>query len=167
MNAETKQEQQQLTIETVNTDTESSLLATDELSKNQEIDTEKTHQMKDFMKILGGQGFSLVGSALVQFSLVWWLTITTGSAIVLVLATIMAILPQILISPFAGVLVDRWNRRKVMIASDAITALMVVILAFLFAQGSASIYHVYAIMAVRSAAGVFQWPALQASVSLH
>lgn len=166
MNAETKQEQQQLTIETVNTDTESSLLATDELSKNQEIDTEKTHQMKDFMKILGGQGFSLVGSALVQFSLVWWLTITTGSAIVLVLATIMAILPQILISPFAGVLVDRWNRRKVMIASDAITALMVVILAFLFAQGSASIYHVYAIMAVRSAAGVFQWPALQASVSL-
>jgi DHA3 family macrolide efflux protein-like MFS transporter len=53
-----------------------------------------------------------------------------------------------------------------MIASDAITALMVVILAFLFAQGSASIYHVYAIMAVRSAAGVFQWPALQASVSL-
>jgi DHA3 family macrolide efflux protein-like MFS transporter len=166
LNAETKQEQQQLTIETVNTDTESSLLATDELSKNQEIDTEKTHQMKDFMKILGGQGFSLVGSALVQFSLVWWLTITTGSAIVLVLATIMAILPQILISPFAGVLVDRWNRRKVMIASDAITALMVVILAFLFAQGSASIYHVYAIMAVRSAAGVFQWPALQASVSL-
>lgn len=166
MKTETKQEEQQLLIEAVTIDTESTLLTTDELSMDLQIDTDKTHQLKDFMKILGGQGFSLVGSALVQFSLVWWLTITTGSAIVLAIATIMALLPQILISPFAGVLVDRWDRRRVMITSDGIAALMIVILAFLFAQGSANAFHVYGIMAIRSAVGVFQWPALQASVSL-
>jgi DHA3 family macrolide efflux protein-like MFS transporter len=166
LKTETKQEEQQLLIEAVTIDTESTLLTTDELSMDLQIDTDKTHQLKDFMKILGGQGFSLVGSALVQFSLVWWLTITTGSAIVLAIATIMALLPQILISPFAGVLVDRWDRRRVMITSDGIAALMIVILAFLFAQGSANAFHVYGIMAIRSAVGVFQWPALQASVSL-
>ncbi|MFX0054482.1 MAG: MFS transporter [Candidatus Hermodarchaeota archaeon] len=166
MKTETKQEEQQLLIEAVTIDTESTLLTTDEVSMDLQIDTDKTHQLKDFMKILGGQGFSLVGSALVQFSLVWWLTIATGSAIVLAIATIMALLPQILISPFAGVLVDRWDRRKVLITSDGIAALMIVVLAFLFAQGSANIFHVYGIMAIRSAVGVFQWPALQASVSL-
>ncbi|MFX1369081.1 MAG: MFS transporter [Promethearchaeota archaeon] len=166
MKVGTKQEQQKLTMEAVTTDTESGILVNSEVSMELQIESEKKDQLKDFMKILGGQGFSLVGSALVQFSLVWWLTITTGSAIVLAIATIMALLPQILISPFAGVLVDRWNRRKVMIISDGISALMIVILAFLFAQGSANVFHVYGIMAIRSAVGVFQWPALQASVSL-
>ncbi|MFX1330776.1 MAG: MFS transporter [Promethearchaeota archaeon] len=166
LKAEMKEKQQQLTREAVTKDIEPTIFTTDDVSMDFQIDTEKEHQLKDFMKILGGQGFSLVGSALVQFSLVWWLTITTGSAIVLAIATIMALLPQILISPFAGVLVDRWNRRKVMITSDGIAALMIVILAFLFAQGSASVFHVYGIMAIRSAVGVFQWPALQASVSL-
>ncbi|MFW9967819.1 MAG: MFS transporter [Candidatus Thorarchaeota archaeon] len=165
MNTETKQEQQ-LMKETVYAKDEAAQSTSDMMAIDQQLGTEQKHQMKDFMKILGGQGFSLVGSALVQFSLVWWLTITTGSAIVLVVATIMALIPQILISPFAGVLVDRWNRRRVMISSDGIMALMIVILAFLFAQGSANIFHVYGIMAVRSALGVFQWPALQASVSL-
>jgi DHA3 family macrolide efflux protein-like MFS transporter len=166
LKAEMKEEQQQLTREAVTKDIESTIPTTDDVSVDLQIDTEKEHRLKDFMKILGGQGFSLVGSALVQFSLVWWLTITTGSAIVLAIATIMALLPQILISPFAGVLVDRWDRRKVMITSDGIAALMIVILAFLFAQGSANVFHVYGIMAIRSAVGVFQWPALQASVSL-
>lgn len=166
MKADTQQEKQQLKVEILDANMELALLESNELPIDQQIDAEKKQQMRDFMKILGGQGFSLVGSAVVQFSLVWWLTISTGSAIVLVVATIMAILPQILISPFAGVLVDRWNRRHVMIYSDAITALMVVILALLFAQGSASIFHVYGVMAVRSGVGVFQWPALQASVSL-
>jgi DHA3 family macrolide efflux protein-like MFS transporter len=166
LNTEKKQELQQLTIEAVTTDTESKPFTTDELSMDLQISTEKKHQMKNFMKILGGQGFSLVGSALVQFALVWWLTITTESAIVLVIGTIMALLPQIVVSPFAGVLVDRWDRRKVMVYSDSIMALMIVLLAFLFVQGSAHIFHVYGIMAIRSALGVFQWPALQASVSL-
>ncbi len=65
--------------------------------------------------IWGGQAFSLVGSALVQFALVWWLTVETGSATVLALGTLTGVLPQILIAPWAGAYVDRWNRRRTMI----------------------------------------------------
>ena len=71
-----------------------------------------------FFTIWMGQAFSLFGSQLVQFALVWWLTQSTGSAKVLAMASLAGILPQIFLSPFAGALVDRWNRRKVMIAAD-------------------------------------------------
>jgi len=68
-----------------------------------------------FFTIWIGQAFSLLGSQLVQFALVWWLTRTTGSATVLATATLVALLPQVLLGPLAGALVDRWNRRLVMI----------------------------------------------------
>ncbi len=123
-------------------------------------------QFRDYMKIFGGQAFSLVGSALVQFALVWWLTYTTGSALVLSLATMVVILPQILISPFAGALVDRWSRRTIMIVSDTLSALTIVGLALLWSMGSVNFALVFAVMAIRSTLGSFQWPALQASASM-
>ncbi|MFX1416113.1 MAG: MFS transporter [Promethearchaeota archaeon] len=123
-------------------------------------------QLRNYMKIFSGQAFSLVGSALVQFALVWWLTFTTGSALVLSLATMMVILPQVLVSPFAGALVDRWSRRNVMIAADTLSAVVVAGLALLWAIGVVQIAHVFMAMAVRSTLGSFQWPALQASASL-
>ncbi|MFW9799469.1 MAG: MFS transporter [Candidatus Thorarchaeota archaeon] len=166
MTLETELEQKHQTLEFMHAAGESVDPTTDMVSTAQQPEAEKKNLMKDFMKILGGQAFSLVGSALVQFALVWWLTLTTGSATVLAIGTIVALLPQIIASPVAGVLVDRWDRRKVMIVSDGMAALMIVILAALFALGSAQIVHVYAVMAIRSAIGVFQWPALQASVSL-
>ena len=61
-----------------------------------------------FFTIWTGQAFSLVGSALVQFALIWWLTETTGSAKTLALATSASLIPTILLGPFAGTLVDRW-----------------------------------------------------------
>ncbi|MFX1604226.1 MAG: MFS transporter, partial [Promethearchaeota archaeon] len=126
----------------------------------------ENNQLRDYMKIFSGQAFSLVGSALVQFALVWWLTYTTGSALVLSLATMMVILPQVLVSPFAGALVDRWSRRSVMIAADTLSAVVVAGLALLWAIGVVQIAHVFMAMAVRSTLGSFQWPALQASASL-
>ena len=63
---------------------------------------EKASWKRNFLTIWGGQSFSLVGSALVQFALVWWLTVETGSATVLALGTLMGVLPQILIAPWAG-----------------------------------------------------------------
>ena len=71
--------------------------------------------MKDFWAVFTGQGFSLLGSRLVQFSLVWWLTETSGSASVLAVASIMVLLPQVLVTPFAGALIDRLDRRMVLI----------------------------------------------------
>ena len=131
-----------------------------------EVLESENNQIRDYMKIFGGQSFSLVGSALVQFALVWWLTFTTGSAVVLSLATMMVILPQVVISPFAGALVDRWSRRRVMIASDSLSAAIIVGLSFLWAVDAIQITHVFLAMAMRSALSSFQWPALQASASL-
>ena len=62
-----------------------------------------------FFTIWIGQAFSLLGSMLVQFALVWWLTQTTGSATVLATATLVAVLPGIFIGPVAGALVDRFS----------------------------------------------------------
>jgi DHA3 family macrolide efflux protein-like MFS transporter len=119
-----------------------------------------------FFTIWTGQAFSLVGSRLVQFALVWWLTETTGSATVLATATLVAILPGVVLGPFAGTLVDRWNRRRVMIVADGFVALVTAWLAYLFWTGSMSVWHVYVAMLARSLGGAFHWPAMQASTSL-
>ncbi len=119
-----------------------------------------------FFTIWAGQAFSLLGSQLVQFALVWWLTSTTKSATVLATATLFAILPQVFISPFAGALVDRWNRRLVMIAADGLVALTTVGLIVLYATGNMQVWHVYAAMLLRATFGAFHFPAMQASTSL-
>ena len=126
----------------------------------------KPASMRPFFTVWGGQVFSLLGSELVQFALVWWLTTTTGSAMVLVLATMMAVLPRVFVSPIAGALVDRWNRRLVMMAADGLSALAVIVLAVLFAFDAVQIWHVYVVMFVRAACGAFHWPAMQASTTL-
>ena len=119
-----------------------------------------------FFTIWTGQAISLVGSALVQFALVWWLTQKTGSATVLAMATLVAMLPQIVLGPFAGALVDRWNRRIIMIIADSSIAAISLLLAWLFATGRVEIWHIYVVMAIRSLGGAFHFPAMSASTPL-
>jgi len=126
----------------------------------------KPPSMAKFWVIFSGQAFSLFGSRLVQFTLVWWLTQESGSASVLALASIMALLPQVLLGPFAGSLVDRWSRRMVLIVSDGAIAVAIVVLAVLYSWGVVEIWHVYVLMFVRALLEAFQWPAFQASTSL-
>ena len=119
-----------------------------------------------FFTLWTGQTFSLLGSQLVQFALIWWLTKTTGSATVLATASLIGLLPQVLIMPLAGALVDRWSRRVTMIPADSVIALATVGLAFVFWSGAVQIWQVYLLMFIRSAAGGFHWSAMQASTSL-
>lgn len=119
-----------------------------------------------FFTIWTGQAFSLFGSQLVQFALVWWLAQKSGSATILAIATLVGMLPQIVFGSFAGALVDRWNRRLVLIVSDSCIALFSLLLAWLFAMGRAEIWHVYAIMAVRALGAAFHYPAMSASTPL-
>ena len=126
----------------------------------------KPASMRPFFTVWTGQVFSLLGTELVQFALVWWLTKTTGSAMVLALASMMAVLPRIFVSPVAGALVDRLNRRLVMMMADGLSALAIVVLALLFAFDAVQVWHVYAVMFVRAACGAFHWPAMQASTTL-
>ena len=119
-----------------------------------------------FFSIWTGQAFSLVGSRVAQFALIWWLTKLTGSATVLATASLAALVPDILLGPLAGAYVDRWNRRIVMIVADSLIALASLWLALLFWTGAIEVWHVYVIMVVRSVGGAFHWPAMQASTSL-
>ncbi len=119
-----------------------------------------------FFSVWIGQAISLLGSMLVQFALVWWLTQTTDSATVLATATLAAILPGIFIGPVAGALVDRWNRRVVLILADGIIALVAVALVYLYTVDAVQVWHIYVGMFIRAIADGFQWPAMQASTSL-
>jgi MFS transporter, DHA3 family, macrolide efflux protein len=121
---------------------------------------------RTFFIVWGGQAFSLFGSNLVQFSLVWWLTKTSGSAAVLATATLVALLPNVFLGPFSGALVDRWNRRKVMILADSAIAVATFGLILLFWSGTVQLWHVYVIMFIRSLGSTFHWPAMRASTSL-
>lgn len=119
-----------------------------------------------FIPVWAGQVFSLLGSGLVHFALIWWMTEKTGSAAVLASASLVGLLPQVFLSPFAGALVDRWNRRWVMVAADGMVALATVGLVILFATGQVQLWHVYVALFIRSLGGAFHWPAMQASTSL-
>lgn len=119
-----------------------------------------------FYTIWIGQAFSLVGSSLVRFAIIWWLTEQTGSARVLTTANLVSMLPFLLLAPFSGALVDRWNRRWVMVISDALIALFTAVLAYLYWRGSVEVWHVYAILFMRGFGDVFQSPAMSASTSL-
>ena len=119
-----------------------------------------------FFTIWTAQAFSLLGSQLVSFAVIWWLTKTTGSATVLATASLVGLLPQVVLGPFTGALVDRWSRKLVMIFADGLIALATVILVILFATGVVQIWHVYALLFVRALCGGFHWPAMQASTTL-
>jgi DHA3 family macrolide efflux protein-like MFS transporter len=119
-----------------------------------------------FFTIWIGQAFSLFGSSIVQFALVWWLTQKTGSATVLATATLVALLPQILLGPFVGTFVDRWNRRLIMIIADGAIALVTVVLVYLFATGKIQVWHIYLAAMIRSLGQAFHQPAMTSSTSL-
>lgn len=121
---------------------------------------------RPFFTLWTGQVISLVGSGLVQFALVWWLTTKTGSATVLTTAVLIAMLPNVILAPVAGVVVDRRSRRLVMIVADATAALATLWLAVMFTVNRVEVWHVYVALCVRGAAGAFQLPAAQSTISL-
>lgn len=119
-----------------------------------------------FFSLWSGQAISLFGSHLVQFALIWWLTEKTGSATVLAMASLVGFLPQVFLGPFVGTLVDRWNRRAVMILADVAIALATFVLVFLFSQGLVTTAWIYAMLFLRSLGGAFHYPAMSAATSL-
>lgn len=120
--------------------------------------------LQQFMLVLAGQGFSLLGSGLVQFAIIWWLTRETGSAIVLTAAAIFGLLPMIFISPFAGAIADRVNRKTILMVADGFVALISLLMAVLFYFGTLQLWLVYLFMMLRSAGAAFHQPAFEAAM---
>jgi DHA3 family macrolide efflux protein-like MFS transporter len=110
-----------------------------------------------------GQTLSLLGSQLVQFAIIWYLTQTTNSATTLAIASMMGLLPQVLLSPFIGTWVDRGNRRLILIAADGTVASATIILAILFAFQIVEIWNIYVVLFIRAVASGFHQSAFGAS----
>jgi DHA3 family macrolide efflux protein-like MFS transporter len=119
-----------------------------------------------FWTIWTGQALSLVGSALTQFVLIWWVTQTTQSTSALAVAGIVALLPQALLAPLGGTVADRVSRRGILIVADSVSALCMLMLVWLFQSGQVQLWHIYVMMAVRSSMQAFQQPALSASAAM-
>jgi len=122
---------------------------------------------RQFAVIYAGQAFSILGSAAVQFAVIWWLTVQTESAVTLSVSTLAALLPSMLVGPFAGVWIDRYNRRTVMIAADGLIALSSVALGAAFlAAGAPPLWFIYAVLFLRGLGNAFHAPAMQAAIPM-
>lgn len=121
---------------------------------------------RSFWMVLVGQIVSVMGSQLTSFGLGLWVLQTTGSVTPFALTFLATLLPSLLLSPVAGALVDRWNRRTVMLLSDTGSALGTLLIWALLTQGVLHPWMIYLVAALQATLGVFQSPAYAAAVPL-
>jgi len=121
---------------------------------------------RSYLFFWSGQLVSLLGSSIAQFVIIWWITLETGSALYLSIAAFLGLVPMIILTPFAGVLVDRWSRKALIGIADFLQALVTVVLIFLFWLGSVSIWQVLVLLTVRGIFQAFHSPAVSAIVPL-
>lgn len=121
---------------------------------------------RTFLLIWFGQLISLTGSGLTGFALGVWVYQSTRSVTQFALISLFTRLPGIAFSPIAGALVDRWDRRRAMILSDAGAGLCTLSIALLLLAGRLEVWHIYIAMAISSTFSAFQWPAYSAATTL-
>ncbi len=122
--------------------------------------------MFGFSVVWFGQLVSVLGSGMTQFALTIWAWQVTGQATVLALVVFFGFFPRIVMTPIAGALVDRWNRKLAMMLSDLAAGLATVALFVLLQTGHLEIWHLYAAAAFSGVFGSFQVPAYSASITL-
>lgn len=122
--------------------------------------------MKNFIIIWFGQTISMFGSGLGSFALGVWVFQRSGSVTDFALISVFAALPNLLLSPLAGVLVDRWDRRWAMILTDSVAGLCTLTIALLVFYDNLQIWHIYLIVMTITTFGALQGPALSASIPL-
>ena len=121
---------------------------------------------RSYLFFWSGQLVSLLGSSIAQFVIIWWITLETGSALYLSIASFLGLVPMVILTPFTGVLVDRWNRKALIGIADFLQALVTVVLIFLFWLSSVSIWQVLVLLTLRGIFQAFHSPAVTAIVPL-
>ncbi|UCF61554.1 MAG: MFS transporter [Anaerolineaceae bacterium] len=127
---------------------------------------ERLSGMSGFTIVWVGQVISFLGSGMTWFALTIWAWEITGQATALALVGFFAFGPTVLLSPIAGALVDRWNRKLVMMLSDLAAGLSTVVILILYASGNLEIWHLYVTGAFAGAFQAFQFPAYSAAVTM-
>jgi MFS family permease len=121
--------------------------------------------MVAFVIVWAGQVASLIGTAMSQFALTVWAWKATGSAMTLSVIAFCGFAPMIVLMPFAGILVDRWDRKVTMAVSDAASGLATLAVLLLFATGRLEVWHLYVTSIFSASFQAFQWPAYSAAIS--
>ena len=122
--------------------------------------------MRTFFTIAFGQFISLVGSSLTGFALGIWVFQETGSVTLLSLIFMMAMVPGTILAPFAGALVDRGDRKTIMLLADSVAAVTTLAVALLVLTGRQELWNIFVLVTVGPVAKTFQVPAYVASVPL-
>lgn len=126
------------------------------------VDDKKIHWKRNIILFLSSQTLSLFGSALVQYAIMWYITLTTQSGLMMTLYIICGFIPTFLLSPFAGVWADRYNRKSLIMIADAMIAVVTLILAITFMLGYQAVWLLFVISAVRALGAGIQTPAVGA-----
>jgi MFS transporter, DHA3 family, macrolide efflux protein len=119
---------------------------------------------KKIALFLTSQSLSLFGSMLVQYAIIWHITLVTKSGPILTISVLTSFLPQILISLFAGVWADRYPRKLLIIGADAMIAISTLILAGFFLMGYEQLWLLFVVSAIRSLGAGIQGPAVNALI---
>lgn len=126
------------------------------------IEQTKGNWRRNIVLFLSSQSLSLFGSSLVQYAMMWHITLTTESGIMMTLFIICGFIPTFLLSPVAGVWADRYHRKMLIILSDGMIAIATLILAILFSIGYKEIWLFFAMAAIRAFGTGIQTPAVGA-----
>ena len=126
----------------------------------------KNFHIKTFHVLLIGQSLSLLGTSMTRFAVMIWAYEKTGSALALAMLGFFSCITYIFTSPFAGVLVDRWSRRRVMFLADLSAGLTTVFLLVINLTGELQLWHLYLAVGLAGAFEAFQEPAFTSTVSL-
>lgn len=122
------------------------------------------HWKKNIVLFLGSQTISLFGSALVNYAIIWYITLNTQSGMMMTISILCSFLPTFFLSPFAGVWADRYNRKMLIVASDALIAVSTLVMAVLFLLGYDALWMLFVISVIRSVGSGIQSPAVNAMV---
>jgi MFS transporter, DHA3 family, macrolide efflux protein len=122
--------------------------------------------MRGFTVIWIGQMASMLGSGMTNFALSYWIFQQTGEATALTLALFAFMLPSVLFSPIAGALVDRLNRKHVLIASDLVSGVATAAVLLMIYLGNLELWHIYLANFVAGLGNAFQFPAYSAAVTM-
>ncbi|MFW9916913.1 MAG: MFS transporter, partial [Candidatus Thorarchaeota archaeon] len=129
-------------------------------------DKPESHNLQSYLFFLIGQAQSQLGSFIVQFVIILWIALEYESALYLGLAAFAGFTPMILVTPFAGVLVDRWNRKIVIATVDMLQAIITMLLVYLFWIDAVTIWHILIVLGFRALFQGFHMPATEAIVPL-
>jgi MFS transporter, DHA3 family, macrolide efflux protein len=126
----------------------------------------REYSFSTFFTIWIGQLASVIGSGLTNFGLGVWVLTETGSVTQFALIIMFASVPAIIAAPFAGVIVDKWKRKWLMVISDSIAGISTIIIFVLIYFNVFEVWHLYITAAVSSLFSSFQLPAYQATIPL-